>query len=47
VYNDQYSDQLDCIDKSGNVKVSNEPGLGVQYDWKYIEKNKLQTLILK
>ena len=46
VYNDQYSDQLNCIDKNGNVKVSDQPGLGVKYDWEYIEKNKLQTLIL-
>lgn len=46
VYSDQYSDQLDCIDENGNVRVSDQPGLGVKYDWKYIEKNKLQTLIL-
>ena len=46
IYNEQYSDQLDCIDINGNVKVSNQPGLGVKYDWEYIEKNKLHTLIL-
>ena len=47
VYNDDYSDEIDCIDKNGNVNVSDEPGLGVKYDWDYIEKNKLQTLIIK
>ena len=46
IYNEQYSDQLDCIDENGNVKVSDQPGLGVKYDWEYIEKNKLNTIIL-
>jgi L-alanine-DL-glutamate epimerase-like enolase superfamily enzyme len=47
VYNDSYSDQIDCIDKNGNVKVSDQPGLGIEYDWKYIEKNRIQSLIIK
>ena len=47
VYNCDYSDELNCIDTNGNVLVSNEPGLGVKYDWDYIYKNKLQTLIVK
>ena len=47
VYNTDYSDEINCIDKNGNVSVSDKPGLGVKYDWDYIEKNKLQTLIIK
>jgi len=47
VYNCDYSDELNCIDTNGNVLVSNEPGLGVKYDWDYIYKKKLQTLIVK
>ena len=27
VYVGGYSDQIDCIDKNGNVEVSNQPGL--------------------
>ena len=41
-YKGTYSDQIDCIDKNGNVQVSNQPGLGIKYDWNYVEKNKLQ-----
>ncbi|MCP4386094.1 MAG: mandelate racemase [Hyphomicrobiales bacterium] len=36
VYTDGYSDQLDCIDKDGTVEVPAGPGLGVTYDWDYI-----------
>ena len=46
VYDDSYSDQLDCIDKNGNVSVSNKPGLGVSYDWNYIYKNKISSIII-
>ncbi len=44
VYTCGYSDQLDCIDKDGNVQVPAGPGLGVSYDWEFIEKNRLQLL---
>ena len=47
VYHGIYSDQIDCIDKNGNVEVSDQPGLGIEYDWNYIEKNKIQSLIIK
>ena len=39
VYTCGYSDQLDCIDSEGFVNVPQGPGLGVSYDWEYIEKN--------
>ena len=47
VYEDDYSDQLNCIDKNGNVSVSNKPGLGVNYNWDFIYKNKLNSTIIK
>ena len=37
VYACGYSDQLDCIDADGCVEVPSGPGLGVVYDWDYID----------
>lgn len=42
VYSCGYSDQLDCIDGLGTVGVPTGPGLGVIYDWGYIEKHRTQ-----
>ena len=39
VYLDDYDDQLDSIDSDGFVEVPDGPGLGVEYDWDYIEAN--------
>lgn len=39
VYNDGYSDFLDTIDEDGMVSVPDGPGLGVDYDWEFIEAN--------
>ena len=40
VYEGDYSDQLDTIDDDdGTVAVPDDPGLGVEYDWDYIEDN--------
>jgi L-alanine-DL-glutamate epimerase-like enolase superfamily enzyme len=39
VYLDDYDDQLDSIDADGTVGVPDSPGLGVEYDWDYIEDN--------
>ena len=41
VYEGDYSDQLDAIDAEGTVPVPDGPGLGVEYDWEYIEENAL------
>ena len=30
---------IDCVDSEGNVDVPNGIGLGVEYDWDYINKN--------
>ena len=39
VYQDGYSDMLDTIDDDGMVEVPDGPGLGVEYDWDFIETN--------
>ena len=39
-----YNDLINCIDNSGNVQVPTDPGLGIEYDWDYIKKNKLYTV---
>jgi L-alanine-DL-glutamate epimerase-like enolase superfamily enzyme len=40
VYACGYSDQLDCVDKDGMVTVPTGPGLGVTYDWDFINANR-------
>jgi L-alanine-DL-glutamate epimerase-like enolase superfamily enzyme len=39
VYKDDYEDQIDSIDENGCVEVPDGPGLGIDYDWDYIQKN--------
>ncbi|GAA5054065.1 mandelate racemase family protein [Haladaptatus pallidirubidus] len=39
VYHGNYSDMIDAIDSNGTIPVPDEPGLGVEYDWDYIESN--------
>jgi L-alanine-DL-glutamate epimerase-like enolase superfamily enzyme len=41
VYLGDYVDQLETIDSEGTVPVPDGPGLGVEYDWGYIEDNRL------
>jgi L-alanine-DL-glutamate epimerase-like enolase superfamily enzyme len=40
VYQGDYSDMIDAIDDEGTVSVPDSPGLGVEYNWGYIEENK-------
>ncbi|MGH6943974.1 MAG: enolase C-terminal domain-like protein [Geminicoccaceae bacterium] len=40
VYTCGYADQLDSIDADGCVPVPDGPGLGVSYDWGFIEKHR-------
>lgn len=40
VYACGYSDQLDCVDADGMVPVPAGPGLGVTYDWDFINHNR-------
>ncbi len=37
VYVCGYTDQIDCIDRDGTVPVPDGPGLGVTYDWAFID----------
>jgi len=39
VYEGEYSDLMDAVDDDGTVPVPDSPGLGVEYDWDYIEAN--------
>jgi L-alanine-DL-glutamate epimerase-like enolase superfamily enzyme len=39
VYQGGYSDYIDTIDDDGYVDVPDGPGLGVDYDWEFIEDN--------
>ncbi|WP_254278789.1 enolase C-terminal domain-like protein [Haloarcula marina] len=41
IYAGDYEDQLDAVDDDGRVPVPDGPGLGVEYDWDYIEANEL------
>jgi L-alanine-DL-glutamate epimerase-like enolase superfamily enzyme len=42
VYACGYSDQLDCIASDGTVPVPTGPGLGVTYDWDFIQRHRTQ-----
>ena len=35
-----YNDDLDAIDKEGNVFAPEGPGIGVELDWDWINSNK-------
>ncbi|ESP90151.1 enolase C-terminal domain-like protein [Candidatus Halobonum tyrrellensis] len=39
IYAGDYADQLDAVDDDGTVPVPDGPGLGVDYDWEFIEEN--------
>ena len=45
VYGDGYADELSSIDKDGYVPVPQGPGLGVSYDWKAIDANRLEQKV--
>ncbi|MFB6140792.1 MAG: enolase C-terminal domain-like protein [Halosimplex sp.] len=40
VYAGDYEDDLEAVDDEGTVPVPDGPGLGVDYDWDYIEANR-------
>jgi len=46
-YENGYSDQIDCIGDDGCVDVPDLPGMGVEYDWKAIEKAAVETRVVK
>ena len=44
IYACGYRDALDVIDSDGNVSVPTGPGLGVVYDWDFIDRHAVQTV---
>jgi len=44
VYADGYSDQPDAVGADGSVPLPDGPGLGVVYDWDFIDRNRTETL---
>lgn len=47
IYKSDYADQIDSIDKDGDVSVPEGTGLGVEYDWAGIEKYRLDTAVVE
>lgn len=45
VYTDGYSDQPEDLGQDGCVPVPDGPGLGVAYDWEFIQRNKTDQLV--
>jgi L-alanine-DL-glutamate epimerase-like enolase superfamily enzyme len=43
VYACDYSDDLDAVDSQGCFPVPQGPGLGVTYDWEFIDKHRVDT----
>lgn len=44
IYKGGYSDQLEAVSDDGTLTVPEGPGLGVEYDWDYIESNQTRTV---
>jgi L-alanine-DL-glutamate epimerase-like enolase superfamily enzyme len=47
VYTCGYSDRLDDVGSDGCFLVPNGPGLGVSYDWNYINENKISHMVFE
>jgi len=45
VYECGYTDQLDCIDENGMVQLPDGVGLGVAYDWEFIDAHKTHQIV--
>ena len=45
IYPPEYIDELENVDKNGHVRVPQGPGLGVEMDWDFINKNKVDTRV--
>ena len=46
VYKNDYRDEIDTIDSDGYVTVSEDPGLGVEYDYDYAKKFLIDSLVI-
>jgi len=47
VYADEYSDQPDAVGADGCVPVPSGPGLGVTYDWDFIERTSIDRIVVE
>ena len=47
VYASDYSDQPEDLGEDGCVPVPDGPGLGVQYDWEFIEHNRTDLFVFE
>jgi L-alanine-DL-glutamate epimerase-like enolase superfamily enzyme len=45
IYTDGYSDQPEDLGDDGCVPVPDGPGLGVHYDWSFIERNRVAHMV--
>jgi L-alanine-DL-glutamate epimerase-like enolase superfamily enzyme len=45
VYKDGYRDELDAADENGHFPVPQGPGLGVEYDWDFIDKHRTALVV--
>jgi L-alanine-DL-glutamate epimerase-like enolase superfamily enzyme len=45
VYRGEYTDRIDAVDDDGTVPVPSGPGLGVEYDWEYVEANRIDRRV--
>ena len=47
LYKSDYADQIDSIDRNGNISVPEGPGLGIEYDWKGLEQYRVDTVVIE
>jgi L-alanine-DL-glutamate epimerase-like enolase superfamily enzyme len=45
VYASDYSDQPEDVASDGCVPVPSGPGLGVEYDWRFIEQHRIAHFV--
>ncbi len=47
LYLDDYEDNLEAIDDKGHVPVPQKPGMGVDINWDWVEKNRTDLLVIE
>ena len=47
IYKSDYRDGLDAVDENGCISVPEGPGLGVEYDWDFIVRNRVDGVEYK
>ena len=46
-YADGYKDELDSIDENGMIAIPEGPGLGVVYDWDWLNAHAVQRYVVE